>query len=221
MSAIELAEFLKQRASALKLSVTMISNKAGISRQTWYRLVNADVRQARVETLVRVADVLQVNLVELSSLYSQKSPLYKKSLIKVLKESSDACAFIRDVTYPLNTMVHRGELFEKKWEISNLGNLPWVDRCFVCVDGELDIHLKHSNNRGRVGERGRPLRAQYSCVPVPYTAPGEHVILSAWFRAPETSGTVISFWKLIDESGDYCFPTNTGLSCQVRVVKKP
>jgi len=218
MSAIDLSNFLHQRAETLSLSATIISKKAGISRQTWYRLLNAEVKQARVETLIRVADILQVNFMELSALYTQKQAINRKPLISSV--GSDSCSFIRDVNCPLNTMVYREELSEKKWEILNSGNSTWINRTFICVDEELDIRLKQGDQNACSGESSERLTAKNKRITVPLTEPGEHVVLSAWFYAPKTSGTVISFWKVIDEQGEYCFPEKTGLSCQVRVVER-
>jgi DNA-binding XRE family transcriptional regulator len=218
MSALDLANFLNTRAKELHLSATTISKTVGISRQTWYRLLNADIQQARIETLMRVAEVLQVNLMELSSLYTNQLTRSQKASVPV-GQSNDACSFIRDITYPLNAMVKGQQAFEKKWEIINLGSTPWVNRRLICVDEAFEMHLKRRDNGLLIREQTHRLKPHQASVAIPLTAPGEHVILSASFYAPKMSGTVISFWKMINAQGEYCFPSNTGLSCQVRVVQ--
>lgn len=210
MSALDLSNFLNTRAKELHLSATTISKTVGISRQTWYRLLNADVQQARIETLMRIAEVLQVSLMELSSLYTKQH---------TIRQSNDACSFIRDVTYPLNAMVKGQQRFEKRWEIINLGSIPWVNRRLICVDDSFEMYLKKRDNGLPIRKQTNRLKPQQPSIAIPLTAPGEHVILSASFYTPKTSGTVISFWKMINQHGEFCFPDNTGLSCQVRVVQ--
>lgn len=217
MSALDLSDFLEVRAKELGLSAMTIANTAGLSRQTWYRLLNADIKQARIETLVRIAEVLQVSLIELSTLYMKKQPAYPKTF-GGMTCGNDACSFIRDVNYPLNAMVKRQQVFEKKWEVINIGSTSWVNRRLVCVDDEFDIQLKERNNGLPIRQQTSRLQPRYDSIDVPLTAPREHLILSTSFYAPQDVGTVISFWKMIDAEGQYCFPEDAGLSCQVRVV---
>jgi len=217
MSAIDLSHFLHARAKALNLSAATIANKAGISRQTWYRLINADVQQARISTLMRVADTLQVSLVELSCLYSQKRHPQQKSLINTLR-GNDAYVFIRDVTYPLNAMVSKGEVFKKTWEFINVGNTPWINRRSICVDNELNIDVKHPNSHLEKIKNNNYLTPLKYSIDIPTTEPGEHLLFSVWFRAPKNTGTVLSLWKTVNAQGDYCYPTHGASSCQVRVV---
>lgn len=220
MSAIDLSRFLHKRAKALNLSATVIASRAGISRQTWYRLLNADVKQARISTLMRVADALQVSLVELACLYHNNKRAGQTGLIHTAQDS-DAYVFIRDVTYPLNSMVGKGECFEKTWEIINVGNTAWVDRQLICVDDAFDMRITCSRNASHatINEQNW-LKPRQKRIAIPFTSPGEHVLLSVHFRAPKIAGTLISVWKSIDANGHYCFPQHRGLSCQVRVVER-
>jgi transcriptional regulator with XRE-family HTH domain len=219
MSAIDLSQFLQQRADTLNFSATYVANKAGISRQTWYRLVNADVQQARISTLMRVANTLQVSLIELSCLYNKKKYSAQKSIINTMQDS-DAYVFIRDVSYPLNTMVGKGERFKKTWEFFNAGNTPWVNRRFICVDNKFDINIKHPNSDVNKANKNNFLTPLQRSVEVPTTAPGEHLLLSVQFRAPDNTGTMVSLWKTVNAQGNYCYPKHEGSSCQVRVVER-
>ncbi len=223
MSAIDLSQFLQQRADRLNFSATRVANKAGISRQTWYRLVNADVQQARISTLTRVADTLQVSLMELSCLYNKKKYSAQKAL-NPTKQNNDAYVFIRDVTYPLNTMVGKGERFKKTWKFLNAGNTPWVNRRFICVDNEFDMYVKPfngtSNTLEKKSKNNNGLTPLQGNIAIPTTQPGEHLLLSVWFCAPQNTGTMVSLWKTVDAQGDYCYPQHRGSSCQVRVVER-
>jgi len=218
MSAIDLSYFLHARAKNLNLSAASVSSKAGISRQTWYRLINADVQHARISTLMRVANALQVSLIELSCLYNKKKYSSRKSLINTMQDNEDAYVFIRDVSYPLNSMVGKGEIFEKTWEFINVGNRPWVNRRFICVDNQFNIQVKNPKHTD-INKNNLLIPLQHS-VDIPTTAPGEHLLMSIQFRAPEHTGTMISLWKTVNAQGDYCYPKHEGSSCQVRVVQR-
>ena len=53
---------------------------------------------------------------------------------------------------------------------------------------------------------------------IPHTCPGESIRLSVDFTAPPFPCSTISYWKMVDENGVFCFPKHEGLSCLVQVV---
>jgi transcriptional regulator with XRE-family HTH domain len=69
MSALELSFFLRQQMRRKGLSSTAIASRAGISRQTWYNILNADIKETRLSTLVSVAEVLDVRPLQLLDVY--------------------------------------------------------------------------------------------------------------------------------------------------------
>lgn len=69
MSAQKLSFFLRKQMHLQGLSNSQVALKAGISRQTWYGLLNADIKQAKISTLLQVAVVLKVPPLELFKIY--------------------------------------------------------------------------------------------------------------------------------------------------------
>ncbi|TXH75718.1 MAG: XRE family transcriptional regulator [Thiothrix sp.] len=69
MSAQKLSFFLRKQMHLQGLSNSQVALKAGISRQTWYGLLNADIKQAKISTLLQVAAVLKVPPLELFKIY--------------------------------------------------------------------------------------------------------------------------------------------------------
>ena len=59
MSAKDLANYLEQRVAMLGLSKSEAARRADISRQTWYRLFSADVTDAKLSTMVSLAEALE------------------------------------------------------------------------------------------------------------------------------------------------------------------
>jgi transcriptional regulator with XRE-family HTH domain len=219
MSAADLSNFLRQRAKTMGLSAIAISKKAGISRQTWYRLVNSNVKKARIETLERVAGVLQVDLVELSYLYTKQQKLQEAPLISILHISDDY-PFIKIISRPDNALVNKEESFEKQWQLTNKGQSHWINRRLICLDENVNVSPKKANDHHlHLVKNKQGLRPQEHTIHIPIIAPNEKIILSMPFCAPQNPGTMISFWKMINAKGEACFPDDIGLTCQVSVVE--
>lgn len=69
MSGIDLAEYIQERMDALNLSVTAAAERSGVSRQTWHKLMRADIQEAKLSTLMRVARTLDTPAPHLLNLY--------------------------------------------------------------------------------------------------------------------------------------------------------
>jgi DNA-binding Xre family transcriptional regulator len=69
MSSKDLAAYLEQRIVTLKISTSELARRADISRQTWYRLLSADLTDAKLSTMMRLADALETTPMHLLSLY--------------------------------------------------------------------------------------------------------------------------------------------------------
>ena len=69
MSAFEVAHFLREKARDSSLSHTEIARRTGLSRQTWYKLLNGEIQEARFSTLIKVGRVLNIHPVDLMNLY--------------------------------------------------------------------------------------------------------------------------------------------------------
>ena len=69
MSAQALSLFLLQQMRKQGLSNTQVAQQAGISRQTWYNLLNSGIKETKISTLIRVAEVLEVCPLQLLDVY--------------------------------------------------------------------------------------------------------------------------------------------------------
>ena len=75
MSALDLAHHLRAQLEALGMTITEASARSGISRQTWHRLLQADIDEAKLSTLVKVANVLETHVITLLTVYFQRKPI--------------------------------------------------------------------------------------------------------------------------------------------------
>lgn len=69
MGAESLTLFLRQQLRKQNLSSTEIAKRANISRQTWYNILNANIREVKLSTLISVGEALSVPPVKLLDIY--------------------------------------------------------------------------------------------------------------------------------------------------------
>ncbi|QTR49011.1 helix-turn-helix domain-containing protein [Candidatus Thiothrix anitrata] len=69
MSAEALSLFLRKQMRHRGLSNTQVAQLAGISRQTWYNILNSEIKETKISTLIRVAEVLEVRPLQLLDVY--------------------------------------------------------------------------------------------------------------------------------------------------------
>jgi len=69
MSAKALSAFLLQQMRKQGLSNIDVAKRAKISRQTWYNLLNADIKEVRLSTIISIAEVLGVLPLQLLDVY--------------------------------------------------------------------------------------------------------------------------------------------------------
>lgn len=202
MSALNLADYLRSRLRTLGLTTTEAAKRSGISRQTWHKLLRADISEARLSTLVQVAATLEAHPLSMLRIYFNGRELTQGVGETSVDSKKFVAGFVADVTFPDNSTVQVGQEFEKIWEVANLGTAAWTGWRLQCLDE-------------RVASGLQPVSGS---IPIPDTLPGEHVRLSVCLRAPDTPGTAVSHWKCVNAKGEIVFPKLTGLYCMVKVV---
>lgn len=211
----EFSHYVKQRAKARGLTLSELARRTGISRQGLHGLLDGAAAQAKMSTLIALARALKVHPVILfQHLLSQLD--FPKFVNTAAKYDFDANGFIQDVTIPNNTMVATNQVFTKVWEIQNIGHVDWVGRQLVCMDRKADITMIPEYIDAPELERG--LIPTKRVIDIPITPSGGSVQLSVEFTAPAYCCSVVSYWKMVDEQGEFCFPETKGLSCLVQVV---
>jgi len=207
--------YVRQRSKELGLSLTAVAKKSDISRPNLYKLLSGSAENARISTLVRLANALQTHpLILIQQMFEQhKFVAYNKNQASV---TNDASGFIRDVTFPDNSAVKVKQHFIKTWEIQNVGNIHWKNRFLSCVDHQLEISSCSSDFSPPATKRC--LQPSCNQVAIADLAPGESTQISVDFTAPDIPGSCISYWKMTDHEGKPFFPSIEGLSCLVQVL---
>ncbi|WP_372663788.1 NBR1-Ig-like domain-containing protein [Amycolatopsis kentuckyensis] len=116
--------------------------------------------------------------------------------------AGDVSEFVADVTVPDGTAVPAGSRFTKTWELRNAGSVGWIGR-----------YLVRSGSFGSPDQCRTPDR-----VPVPYTAPGEHVRISVDVQAPPAAGHCQVYWKMADSEGHLLLPEARAVFFSVRIT---
>lgn len=214
MSIDEFSAFVIARQKELKLSVSELSRRSGLSRQSLYRFFGSEVEQARLSTFVKLGIALELHPLELMRVFFHEwqfptmTPARTNSAIE-----HDDVGFIGDITYPDYSVVTAGQRFEKIWEIQNVGKVPWVNRTIICVDDKVEVSF-NSVSQYKYGLT--PLEG--NTIDIPTVNPGEVLRVSRLFQAPKVACTTISWWKMVDDNDEIMFPEMTGLYCLVKVV---
>lgn len=213
MSSIDLADFIIKQIAKLDLTRTEVAKKAGFSRETLNKLLAAEVDQPTTWTLVQLSHALNVAPLFLIRLSYGGSSIPVFTTAKP-KYPSDHSSFVRDVTYPDNSLVSVNQQFEKIWEIQNTGNVVWNDRHLQCMDEEIISMVRGIE----IPISKFIIVPAETRIPIGVTKPGETVQISVAFCAPAFPCTTVSYWKIVDNKGDQCFPDLKGIWCCVKVM---
>lgn len=88
MSATDLANYLDLRVKSLGLSKSEAARRADVSRQTWYRLLNAEIHDAKLSTLIRLSEALETTPLHILRIYFGESAFGEET---VLAAANDNC----------------------------------------------------------------------------------------------------------------------------------
>ena len=205
MSAHTLAKFLRDRMEELALTNSDVARRANISRQTWYRLLNADIDEARLNTLEKIANALDTHVMSLLRLHftQHKSTQSQQG---TEKDQLDINGYVEHMTHPNHSTVYAGETFTKIWRLTNISEDIWENLCLECDD----------DKKGQ--EDTLYLKSRYSKVLLPKTSPGQSVDIPVTFKAPQHACTATSKWKATNEGKVIKEADFGSLRCLVEVV---
>lgn len=215
MSAQELASYLRNRIASLQISHVNVAQKAGVSRQTLYRLLNAEIESARLSTITQLANALNTSAILLLRIYYNAKPF---SYLMPGTNSKYAAGIAGIFQVPLNETVEPNEIFDITWELVNIGNQAWENLRAVCIDNHLSDKVFIGNDTYLHQHNSCDITVMTEDIPIPFTLPGEHVRLTTTFRAPAYPCTLISHWKIMDVENRWIMPTPTGLFFMIQVA---
>jgi transcriptional regulator with XRE-family HTH domain len=209
------SDYLRHCMDKQQLTIKGTAERAGISRQNLHKILNGGISQARLTTFIQLAHALNEHPLHLFRAFFDRTdfPSMGTTLRTESFHQNDDIGFIGDITYPDNSFVKTGQTFEKIWEIQNVGKLIWEKRRLICLDEQLRV-CSENNDCSIV----HGLTPDCHSVAVPVLKPDERWKVSICFSAPSYPCTVISHWKMVDASGNVCFPENQPLTCLVKVV---
>jgi len=208
------AGYVDARIKELGLDFKTAAARAKMTRQGLYKLLDSNGEKAQLSTIINLANAIKVHPFVLLRL------IFNNLIHKFTEENAlhlhDASGFITDITLPDGVAVYAKQNLVKTWEIVNNGSIDWIDRYLVCVDEKLEVTATAADFAAPHLKRG--LIPQQTRTPIPLTHPGQSVQLTVNLIAPDYPGSFISYWKMVDNAGNFCFPTLQGLSCLVTVI---
>ena len=72
MSAEDLSRCLREKMGQQRTNNTEMARQANISRRTWYRLLDSDIEESKMSTLLKLSKVLDISITELIHIYFKK-----------------------------------------------------------------------------------------------------------------------------------------------------
>lgn len=201
------------------LTVSAVAKRAGVSRETLYRIMRGEGQTATVATICNIARAIGLAPIILLRAIYHDLDMGVATLLPVTQDG-DHISFIADVTVPDGCMVLAGQSFVKTWMLQNTGTVPWMGRKLRCVDSGLVTArwVVRSGRRVLVEDISPGLKPTRTSVAIPSTESGKSVSVSVKFRSPMLPCDAISRWKMVAEDGELCFPEHTGVWCAVSVV---
>jgi transcriptional regulator with XRE-family HTH domain len=219
MKTSQIKQLTDRACSSNKITHSAIAAKAGVSRETLYRIMRGGGKRASVETIFGIARAAGLAPVVLLRTMYNDLDTGALTLLPVLNDG-DHVAFPSDVTIPDSAIVMAGQRFVKTWMLQNTGNVDWINRRLRCVDADY-LMARWETKRGKrvlVPNFAPGLVPEKTEAKIPRTKGGDTVKVSVTFRAPELPCDTVSRWKMVDETGELYFPRHSGLWCAVSVV---
>jgi transcriptional regulator with XRE-family HTH domain len=209
-----LASLVLSRCRSLRLTKKELARRAGVSRETLYRILRGESHGVTIDTLFGLADALHVAPLQLLREAYQLGRA--DGHMSMARGAADEASFVSDANYPNYEVVAVNQTFTKVWEIQNTGDVTWRGRSFRCEDDQVLLVKREADGSFSpvVDAALTPLRP---CVAVPTTVPGGVARIAVGFRAPSVPCTTISHWKMYEADGTLCVPQFPGLWCTVCV----
>lgn len=217
---------LSRRARELGKTFKDLAADAGLARTYLYKLLAGNTHDPSIRTLIRLADAFEVSPILLFRHFGllhgppcpgAQSPEFGTRAQGNI-DSGDAIEFIADVSIPDHSLVHAGEVFQKVWQVQNVGTVRWRKRRLVRVDDEYVIARRQSD--GNLVPLALTYLASLSnAVNVPDTSPGDTANIAVDFASPPASCSVASIWRMEHDTGTPCFQHQFFLQVIVTVVE--
>ncbi len=217
MRRLELGDYVTKRCEELGISQRGLAEKSGINKSTLRKILNGDTKQAQLGTIIAIAHALKIHPIELCRYFLNQIDLPKFTSTGATVKN-DAVGFIADVTYPDKSIVRINQTFTKIWAIQNIGSENWIGRRLICMDAEQPVGEFDLPKGIASPMQCRGLKPTSRDFSMPDVLPGETIDIVVEFTAPFYPCNVISYWKMVDEDGNFCFPQSEGLSCDVNVL---
>ncbi|WP_232833539.1 NBR1-Ig-like domain-containing protein [Paraburkholderia kururiensis] len=222
-----LRALIARRGRELGKSMTAIARQAGLSRTYLYGLAGGAAQDPSVRTLVKLAKAIEVSPLLLFRYYAdlggaptKGAPVAPTNRATGVHDPQDVAVFNADVTTPDHAVVLPGEVFQKVWEIQNVGKRLWSGRRLVRVDGEYVMARRTPHKTELEIVLDAHLSSLHREIAIPDTHPGQPVRLAVDFAAPRESCTVASIWRIEDSDGQPCYGPSFILHVVVTVMAR-
>ncbi len=217
MKRAQLACYIEEQIVELKITRTAFAQKAGLSRSELYKILSQDVGQLKLSTLTGIARALNINPLNLiHGLIGEIVPSNGNGCCRP-RYSGDEMGVVRTSALSECRMLRAGEEFTQSWELRNMGQIAWIKRKLICLDGNVVVLGGH--NKFSLPILQTAIEAESQEIAIPDCMSGGAVKIEVNFKAPNHYCTTASYWKMADKDGMYCFPGLEELYCKIHIYE--
>lgn len=209
--------YVRRRCKEKEMSLEELARNAKFNRGTLYNLFESS--NPRISHLLQLAQALGVHHYYLMRLkwreFDEIAPIdvAKKDNAKRL----DASGYV-DETVPDGSLFAPQAVFEKSWTIQNIGDTVWENRFFIHLDAPYhQMALMDGKYPDGLSLSDYQLQPHQTIIALPVIEPGQLHTLSVFYTAPNVAGRYISYWRMVDDEGKFCFSRGLGLSVSILV----
>lgn len=195
------------------------ARRVGLSRAGFYKLLDKltgrEIGELRLSTLIKLARGLEMPYLALiqeltgashGSTHAKGEPFM----------AGDAFRLFEDSGVNIPTMCCGAE-FVQRWMLHNTGAVPWRHRRMVCLDS--CIFAMRPGARCGTALVFPKLLPFDNELPIEPTAPEETAVVQTRFHAPSNPGMAVSYWKMVNLEGEFCFPGLADAICVIQARK--
>jgi transcriptional regulator with XRE-family HTH domain len=201
----ELGESMRRIRLSNGLSLRQLEALSGWTRGTLSQVENAKAKPSRAlvqwyDERLQTHGLLMSIYAEASAAHPHVGPIDAASDVEHGVPGDGMKVIESDI--PAGLLAQPDSTQEAGWRIANVGSVPWRRRGLRRIGAYAGVRVISSARVTAVGD----------------VDPGETTTVRCSIRLPDTPGTVIAYWRMVDEHDRYCFSMDAVLSVLLTIA---
>jgi DNA-binding Xre family transcriptional regulator len=195
-------------------SARQLAEKAKITPQGLNKILRGETQGISLEIAKKLGKALNqhpMNFISLAPGMIDMLPIQHEE-----KYALAGVVGVYHLNFPDGSILGVGQDFTKTWLIENHTRQDWLGCRFLSLDNGV---IPMFSQNGIEIPIIPALLAKQSAVELGTIHAGACATVSIDFQTPYFPGNYLSHWRLLDESGQNCFPDIYSISCRIEVME--